>query len=356
MIQSTINDWINNKNLTKLYFCLEWKGKTPLKNAYWSYTKPDNMNIFKHLNLKSIGNVYVVGNLDNNNTELKLGVKTITNTSLLISNLQKCIRRGYYDLAIQSAIHILANNPILLFRRLPIIMLEDCYPHITINTIVWMMVTYGKWFPTLCHIKWLLGVIKMICLNPLHLEPYKKDKLSFDLNTNIEYYVDDLFIDDISIVLSIIIRSEYGGLESDMKMLYWYITKIINIFNNNKYKNISYSNVKVIPIRLKLVNIKNTHILNEAVDFHCFPNIIDYIIKKTNNKFNKIYIKQIIWEYLSSENYRNKFNKNPTGNEHIILNYARMYSKKKLDYIFNNLNDSSVDNNIESDDIESDVE
>jgi len=255
MIQSNINDWIDDKKPNILYFCLEWYKKKPLKEAYWSYKKPDDMITYKKMYLKSLGNIYIVGKIENNNNEIKFGVKTISNTNLLISNLQKCIRQGHYDLAIQSSIHILANNPILLLRRLPIIMLEDTYPHISINTIIWMMVVYGNWFPKLYHIQWLLGVVKMMCLNPLNLKTFKKDTLEFNIRNNNDY-IDNVFIDDISMVLSIILRSEYGGMQSDIKMLYWYVSYIINIYNANNTTNTSYSNIQISPVKLKLLNIK----------------------------------------------------------------------------------------------------
>ena len=133
------------------------------------------------------------------------------------------------------------------------------------------------------------------------------------------------------------------------KMMYWYINKILNVYRKNKYENKSYSNTKVIPIKFKLVDIKKKHILNEAVDFHCFPNIINCIIKKTNNKFNNTYIKQIIWEYNSSTNYRKNNTKYPIGNDYIICNLANNYSKNILNNIFNKLYDTDTDTDTDTD-------
>ena len=222
--QSTMDKWIINKeaiNPAKRFFYLEWNRKKP-KKIEWLDNLPDGAVEFRVVKIKSIGLVSMCGKISSEKNILRIpsNIKE-GNTQLLKSNLQKCVRCGYRDLALQTTIHLLAMDQNDLLRRLPIIMVEDVSSHRSFTVLVWMMAAFGEWKPNLIHIQWILGVVSMITKFNIFDEPpaYIEDS---NMNIHIiDGYLkkSNLKSTDMAFIYSFAIRASYGGMSGDMNML-----------------------------------------------------------------------------------------------------------------------------------------
>lgn len=159
-----------------------------------------------------------------------------------------------------------------------------------------MTAMYPIWKPTKEHIKWLLNIVNYMCLlknRDLYL------KGSFDINKNLDR-INNLNDNDRSIIYSLSFRLSYGGMKGDMGMIQYLIDLWITRFKKNEYHH-TYDKIKIIDFNVK--NIKINQILLEAVDFHCYPQIINKI-KSINLELEEEDIKKAIWYNRSCYNHR----------------------------------------------------
>ena len=130
MRQESIVKWTNKSLIIKPYFYLE----SPFK-AVWCKEKPDNV---KWIQTVKIGFreislcCFYKPTLENENFGSLYD-------SFLLSHLQKAIRRKNNRAAIFTADLLLEISPLKLLRRLPIIMIEDTFPHHSFTTLVWLI-------------------------------------------------------------------------------------------------------------------------------------------------------------------------------------------------------------------------
>ena len=89
-------------------------------------------------------------------------------------------------------------------------------------------------------------------------------------------------------------RKVYGGMKGDMQMIEYY-TQNMKMININKDK--------IFIIKHSIDGLDKGEWLIEANDFHCNKHIIKYI-KDKFPKYNEDYIKDLIWIFSSSINYR----------------------------------------------------
>lgn len=275
MAQSTLDSFFGNKQLH--VFNLNKKG-----NAQWCTSLKKN-TIVRQIKAPHLITFTSDINLVNL-SEFEIYDKNIAIRSLLISNLQKSIRRNEPDVAIATAYKLVQykEGTTHLLRRLCIIIFEDkysCFESIAehFSTLVWLMATEKGWEG---WIDWVLGLVNYICDKNYKYVNHKED---IDMNWSHNQYV-----------CSILLRVRYGGMKCDTRLL----------------KNCAKKIVKKDPIKFakkaeKFALVKpntNLIILPAAVDFHCVPRIVKNIASEYP-MYTQSNIRAAIWIYSSSLRY-----------------------------------------------------
>ena len=382
-MQTTINEWLNkyngfDKKIYK-YFYLEWKDGEIIPNkCQFMKNIPEKYN-FKHQFKWNLiyYNIEIYGNLPNNFVALQKnseGSHIVSNhnmkpnsfvdfpqkckdsyimnnhninsnsflqndlkknqfldnkniISCLKSHLQKCIRRNLLGQAIYTADLYIDIDIEDFLRRITIIMIEDCFFHSSYLKLVWFMIAFNN--KNLKQNKllkeYLLGVIYFMIKETKYRESYIIEtkninfyNLIFDMDNkkNKQY---------ISFIYSILIRKSFGGMECDMKMLersafIWYN----RLMKDNIDKNIEdFLDKEIRPITIYKDELKKEDWFLGAIDFHTHPHIIKWLKDKFEN-YEEDDIKETIWYFQSSINYRNFYNKNEE-----ILNNKNNYQQKE---------------------------
>jgi hypothetical protein len=208
---------------------------------------------------------------------------------LLKSNLQKAIRRGLVNIAVTTALALLQREPIELLRRLAIIFIEDVCLMDSYPIIVWLMIADKDYTLTSYDIDIVLRIIKSLCECKEYFSYDFDCKMVFthDLLENIECHNE---------LLALYYRSLYGGMKGDIEML----CCAIKYYINNPTKIIkTVFNVIDCPFELE--------ILDEAIDYHPFPLMINMLCKKTTLDIKTI--KELIWSVESGYNIRKSITK-----------------------------------------------
>lgn len=292
-MQTNLNSFFNKSNKIYNVFCINWDEDYP--KTYWDFCKPPEYNFNKTIKWKKIGiDINLIGNIENNTVKMTENYKY---TSLLKSNIQKCIRRGLVNQSISTAKLMIKTDFIQFLRRIFIIILEDTTLHSSVCPIMWMTAAYPEWQPCQKHINWLLGLVKYLAESSYRDIYLKSD---YDFINNIEK-INKLPINDRNIIYCLYFRTSYGGMKGDIGMINYLINVWINRFINKNYYHV-YDNFILLDYKPK--NIKINQILIESVDFHCYPKIID-LIKRKYIDLDKEDIKKSIWYYSSSYNFRN---------------------------------------------------
>ena len=211
---------------------------------------------------------------------------------LWISHLQKSIRRSEKHKAFCSTLSLLACDPVSLFRRLPIIMLEDTCIDRSFITLIWYMLATPIWMPNKEETTILLGIVNLMCELPFKVErainKYDEDKSS---NQTLDA------------IKSLQIRMAYGGMSSDMTM----ISETINYINRQTFMtdNFEIDSILIKPQTVDCPYLQRKEFIGAAIDFHVFPSIVKSIFKEKSFLAEKK-IKDAIWNESSSVNVRKK--------------------------------------------------
>lgn len=198
---------------------------------------------------------------------------------LIKSNLQKAVRRCENQIAIQSALVLIQKDPMELLRRLPIIYIEDVCLMDSYSIVVWLMIAakdYGNL--KVRDIDILLNIVNSLCDCKTYFNYIKNDCVYDFTHEKLQY------VQNGSQLLSLYYRSEYGGLKGDMQMLKVaidYYRMNPNEVKTTEYNTIIYSKIE-----------REIEVLVEAIDFHCYPQMLSILHKKTSidNETIKIYI------------------------------------------------------------------
>jgi hypothetical protein len=208
---------------------------------------------------------------------------------LLKSNLQKAIRRGHKNIAIQSAIQLIHLDKIQFLRRLPIIYIEDVCLMDSFPMVVWLMMADKHYILTPLDIDILLHCVNGLC--------HCRKVVGSIENPTVEKYTHEYLenLDNHTELLCIYYRSLYGGMGGDMRMLKdaidYYIAHPHHI-ERTCYEPIDFDEIRNMDIE----------ILVEAIDFHPFPHMLSILEKKT--RLDKMVIKEYIWNAESGYNIR----------------------------------------------------
>jgi len=216
-------------------------------------------------------------------TDLDITIPTIEckyNVPLIKSNLQKAIRRCDNLIAIQSALAIIQKDPMELLRRLPIIYIEDVCLMDSYSIVVWLMMAdkdYGALKKR--DIDIILNIVNSLCDCKTYFNYIKNDYNYAFTHESLQ------FAPNGSQLLSVYYRSQYGGLKGDMLMLKVsidYYRMHPSEVVKTEFNNINYSLIE-----------REIEVLVEAIDFHCYPYMLDTLNKLTH--INKDTIKMCIW-------------------------------------------------------------
>lgn len=169
--------------------------------------------------------------------------------SFLKSMLQKAIRRGFVTHALFACYSLLQLDYITLYRRLPIIMIEDVRLHDGFSPLVWYMI-YNK-PPSTRFVKWVLGLVVFLCKYP-GVEDY-------DLNAQLPFELPQE-----PIVWSLVYRIAYGGLKGDIGMMSYIVSQLCSGRDYLKTPIESYHQHITTP----------TAWMYEAIDFHVYPGLL----------------------------------------------------------------------------------
>lgn len=222
---------------------------------------------------------------------------------VLKSNLQKAVRRGFADVAAATAVQMAAQGSIAdLFRRLPIILLEDTLLETVImpRWIWWMLATSRGW--SLSKQEW-----NQLCLDIRRIAQsrFREDLRKTDQEICTET-LDGLWeipADRGLALFCIWIRSQWGGMRGDMAWLRdlflrwlhrgdteWLSTRL----NTTSHGSASGDSLPIFDPKI--------HALPEAVDFHCCTAMLRDFAAKTGA--SEADIQEAIWWHRSETNVR----------------------------------------------------
>lgn len=179
--------------------------------------------------------------------------------SLLKSNLQKAVRRRSVAAAYASMKHLLAQDANELLRRLPVIMCEDTQLHPRLfMEVVWLMAAVSKGYSLTLEDSQVVADCVAACLSA----PAQYN-LSVDVSQQPAPANDPLFV-------AFSLRIAYGGMKSDMEFLGRLQNRAVAgelPLHSGGFEPVEYTSIP--PFSL------DVHLLSEAVDFHCFPKMIE---------------------------------------------------------------------------------
>jgi hypothetical protein len=176
-----------------------------------------------------------------------------------------------------------------LLRRLPVICIEDVTLMDSFPILIWLMMAdkdYGNLSKVDINI--ILNIVISLCDCKKYF-PYEKNELNYAFTHETLQ-----FCPNSNELLSLFYRSQYGGLKGDMQMLkvaidYYRMnpTEVIK----TEYNTINYNAIE-----------REIEVLVEAIDFHCYPNMLNILNKLTF--INRETIKMCIWFVESGYNIR----------------------------------------------------
>jgi hypothetical protein len=276
-------------NIIPTYINLVWNSKKNWKVTY-SYEKilPPECYITRVKLRKSKSEINVYGQIkDNYKNIIKSNniSQIINNKSVLKSNIQKCVRRNLSHQAVISALNLINLDFLTFIRRLIIITIEDVGITDNLPLLVWLMMAYPNFDLNNEIIQYLLLTVYTLCRYSNKINPDSD-------NSNLDW--DNLDINN-DYIVSLLIRSEYGGMKGDIRL----INKFIN--SNNVFRNI----IKVSTKNMVIIrNICKYDIVKPSIDFHCYPKMLEYISNNINYIYDVETIKKTIWFNSSCYNYR----------------------------------------------------
>jgi len=254
------------------------------RRAFFDYS-PEKTDVFV-IKKSSVSLFYRPSTIENNEGFV-FDNKTNIDVPLLKSNLQKAIRRKDKKTAISTMITLLSKSSTELFRRLPIIYIEDVCLMTSFPIVIWFMIADKEYIIKKLDVFILANIIISLCDTD---EVY--DDPSFDITTEEE----DLFginkpNENDDAILALKIRSKYGGMKGDITLLK---EAIVHYKRGRIIVDTEWSD--------KIVYSHNVEVLPEAIDYHPYPQMLRDINKATHIQCELV--KKTIWLAESGVNYR----------------------------------------------------
>ncbi len=293
--------FIRIKSTRKRFFYLDTTQNHPCPQ--WLCQRPDKVNFEAQIQWRDLNYpVTICGYSEEPSYCIPLEDR-YTNVSFLKSHLQKCVRRQLTSQTIATAWHLIKLDLNEFVRRLPIIMLEDVTLFQEFDTLIWLMVAISKNYqPSLTQIQWLIQLCSSLAscsqvaeiTHSHHCQSVKVADLlkNIDKDQNLTERQKDTFY-------CLAFRMAYGGMKGDMNML----LNFIQYYRNHQVPIPSIGDCQL-PISCEEIpNLSKNEIEISAVDFHCFP----YILDKITTEYPAYVpndLKTCIWEFSSKYNVR----------------------------------------------------
>jgi len=220
---------------------------------------------------------------------------------LLKSNLQKAIRRKHTDIAVSTLAAMLALSQVDVFRRLPIIYVEDVCLMSSFPIVVWLMMADKEYTLKRVDVFILLNIVVSLC---------ETDRVFVDSDTMPEYTGKPESCANAA-VRALYYRAKYGGMKGDMAML----RRAIQYYHSNPGEIVETK--WAVSVRIRHV----VEILPESIDFHPFPKMLWEISKQT--RLSQDLIKKTIWFAQSGVNVR----KPETNESSVVAQESAAWSK-----------------------------
>lgn len=222
-------------------------------------------------------------------------------TPVLKSNLQKAVRRGAKDAAVATVFQILCQgteDQTELFRRLPIILLEDTLLHpVILPRWIWWMLAHSRGYRLSEEdIRQLLADVAFVA--NAETSPFR-DHLTKEETHGVPLSLDSPHV---CALFSIWIRSEWGGMTGDMAWL----RALGNTWSRRSaavWNRVSQDCVG--PWSGTWPVFQSEHALPEAVDFHCCAAIRTDLAAM--HRVSERDIQEAIWWHRSECNVRRWF-------------------------------------------------
>lgn len=210
---------------------------------------------------------------------------------VLKSNLQKAVRVRDKDEAVRTALEMLAIDRMELYRRLPIISVEDTSLVEGTATIVWLMMA-GERGPMLSKTaEFIMRYVSTLC----DCANYFPNRFGECSSSHSELVTGSQYGNDIA---SLRVREAYGGMKGDMRLL----NNAIAYYHGDPSKVCRLSDdIKQLP---KSINFDHI-VIAEAIDYHPCPWILKKLAEKTT--LDQGTIKAAIWVGDSGMNVRKKW-------------------------------------------------
>ena len=314
-LQLTI-DFLYNKSDN--YFCFKWVSREIPEYPYFSCSRLDNNNFsFGFLNKLIHLPILLSGNIKSRNDKIKIElpmpneIPIYSNIHFLKSHLQKCIRLKKDHLAIPTAKHLLELNPIQFIRRLAIIFVEDCMITQHYSILIWMMIAISSnnFHLQLHHKEWLLGLVYIACKCPYKESYEMDDELDKMSDEKLAKHISDLSLEldkhKHAVIQSLIIRSAYGGMQGDTRLLLKAAYIWCKRFQLEDKRWEKYYKGEVRTISYSVLPLQKADWVLSAIDYHCFPKMLDWLMEELELSEEKL--KQLIWDNSSKINYRENY-------------------------------------------------
>lgn len=311
-MQQSLDKWLysdeeyKNRNIKK-FFYMEWK-KDDLPFVEWLDELPKKYNYNKNIKWKldKEYSITIIGQIDSDNNKIPEYTGPLYRIPFLKSHLQKCIRRSLTQIAIDTAYSMIMIDYNQFIRRIPIIMVEDSILQIEYPILIWLM-SSGYNIEYEYQLTYLLSIVNKIA-NSNVKDNFTGQKLTLAENLKTINYLNREYI---NLLYCLELRKSFGGMKGDLtlqeySMHDWYKRLINNdqefpkwntLLNGDKLLSIKYNNLEIKDIVLA------------AIDFHCYP----FIVNKINQKYPKLsenQIKNLIWVFDSSKTNKDILNNN----------------------------------------------
>jgi hypothetical protein len=233
-------------------------------------------------------------------------IRTSASIPLLKSNLQKAIRRGDAINAVHTALALLQKSPNEFFRRLAIIYIEDVTLFDNYSIIVWLMMVSTDYALTNNDYAIIINIVVNLVICPkyyrfgnMECDSRSEDQKEGDVEEVVTTFSHE-FLETCanhSQLLALHYRRLYGGMKGDMVMLDKAIMHYVCAPEEMEMTAQISFHIAESSARLS--------ILDEAIDFHPFPNLLNILSRLTF--INKDVLREIIWHAESGYNFRKKF-------------------------------------------------
>jgi hypothetical protein len=309
------SDCYRQQGLTNTYCHLDIKNAT----VYLSNPVPDQ----KLFEVKINEQYSLSVNLPSSTTRQKVTAANETLVSLHKSNLQKAIRVGNKTAALVSLEWLYRTDPIQLFRRLPIILLEDASIHPYFSLLVLYSIVYNQIDTIYDNI--IYEQLKQVVLDAIANQTHQRSIIYHKTPEQVNTINFTDLLDKTPDIPFMYVRYCYGGLPGDMIMLQRFI--LYSLEQPLEYCEVK-DHTSYVEDRLE------TSLLLSAVDFHVFPKLLEDCRKWLAKKqivVDTDTIKSTIWNCRSRTNFRESYFPSPPVWWNELLEYIDKESKQHWD-------------------------